>query len=119
MLQSCLDEVLAKDAFHAGLEAVKGLAQRLRDMTGLHGDGARLVDDALSLGSSGVPTLAINSLVTASEQDEQKGLAMVLKGLFALYRNPLAHDPRAFRVVTDEELLELLTTLSMTSRWRR
>ncbi|MEV5485666.1 TIGR02391 family protein [Streptomyces sioyaensis] len=31
-------------------------------------------------------------------------------------RNPTAHEPRLHRTVTDEELLELLTTLSMVHR---
>jgi hypothetical protein len=30
-----------------------------------------------------------------------------------MFRNPTAHDPRITRIVTDDELLELLTTLSM------
>lgn len=38
---------------------------------------------------------------------------MLIKGLGSMYRNPTAHDPRLRRSVTDEELLELLTTLSM------
>ncbi|MET9453376.1 TIGR02391 family protein [Streptomyces cinerochromogenes] len=41
---------------------------------------------------------------------------MLLKGLGSMYRNPTAHDPRLRRPVTDEELLELLTSLSMIHR---
>ncbi|MFD9132833.1 TIGR02391 family protein [Streptomyces bottropensis] len=48
--------------------------------------------------------------------DEQKGLASLVKGLFSMYRNPAAHEPRLHHTVTDEELLELLTTLSMVHR---
>jgi hypothetical protein len=33
-----------------------------------------------------------------------------------MFRNPVAHDPRLRRTVTDDELLELLTTLSMIHR---
>ncbi|MER6958875.1 TIGR02391 family protein [Streptomyces sp. NPDC000618] len=40
----------------------------------------------------------------------------MVKGLFSMYRNPAAHEPRLRRTVTDEELLELLTTLSMVHR---
>lgn len=60
--------------------------------------------------------LAINSLSTPSEESEQKGFATLVKGLFGMYRNPVAHDPRVTRTVTDDELLELLTTLSMIHR---
>lgn len=40
----------------------------------------------------------------------------MLKGIFAMFRNPVAHDPRAIRIVTDDELLALLTMLSMVHR---
>ncbi|WUY09346.1 hypothetical protein OG771_39785 [Streptomyces anulatus] len=33
-----------------------------------------------------------------------------------MYRNPATHDPRLHRNVTDDELLELLTTLSIVHR---
>lgn len=116
VLRYCADEVLAKNWFHASLEAAKGLAQRLRDLTGLTGDGAKVVTTALSLGRSGVPLLAINSLQTESDRDEQTGFVNLLQGLFGMYRNPVAHDPRCLRTVTDDELLELLTLLSAVHR---
>jgi len=116
VLDSCTTEVLAKNAFHASLEATKGLAQRLRDLTGEDGDGAAIVDAAISLGRGGTPRLAINSLRTSSERDEQTGFANLLKGIFGMYRNPVAHDPRGLRAVTDDELLELLTMVSMAHR---
>lgn len=47
---------------------------------------------------------------------QQKGFANLLKGISGMYRNPTAHDPRARGTVTDAELLELLTTLSMVHR---
>lgn len=116
VLDSCTTEVLAKNAFHASLEAAKGLAQRLRDLTGEEGDGAAIVDAAISLGRGGTPRLAINPLRTSSERDEQTGFASLLKGIFGMYRNPVAHDPRGLRAVTDDELLELLTMVSMAHR---
>lgn len=116
VLAACTDELLAKNSFHGSFEAIKSVADRLRMLSGLSGDGARLVDATLSLGTSGKPTLAINSLQSDSDRDEQVGFATLLKGLFSMYRNPLAHDPRSQRTVTDEELLELLALLSMVHR---
>lgn len=116
VLQYCTVELLQKNAFHASLEATKGLAQRLRDMTGHRGDGSKVADAVLALGKTGRPILAINGLRTETERDEQTGFLNVVKGLFGLYRNPVAHDPRARRVVSDDELLELMTTLSMLHR---
>jgi uncharacterized protein (TIGR02391 family) len=112
----CTIELLKKDAFHASSEAVKGVMQRLRTLSGRDGDTAVLVDDVLSLGQHNQPVLAINSLATITDRDEQKGFVNMLKGLSSMYRNPTAHDPRVLRNVTDAELLELLTTLSMVHR---
>lgn len=116
VLRYCSVEVLKKAYLHACLEATKSIFDRLRRLTGATRDGARLVDDALALGKSGLPGLAINSLETQSEKDEQTGLANVVKGLNGLYRNPTAHDPRMKRSIDQEELLEVLTMVSMVHR---
>lgn len=109
-------EVLERNAFHAVLEASKSVPDRLRRMAGLQGDGAALIDATLTLGASGTPRIRINTLATASERDEQTGFATLIKGLLGMFRNPVAHDPRMSRTVTDEELLELLMIVSMVHR---
>lgn len=116
VLRYCSVEVLKKAHFHACLEATKSIFDRLRNLTGAAGDGAALVDATLALGKSGVPMLAINSLQTQTEKDEQTGLANLVKGLNGLYRNPTAHDPRLSRSISEEELLEVLTMVSMVHR---
>lgn len=116
VLRYCSIEVLKRAHFHACLEATKSIFDRLRNLTGASGDGAALVDAALALGKSGTPMLAINSLRTQTEKDEQTGLANLVKGLGGLYRNPTAHDPRLNRSVSEDELLELLTMVSMVHR---
>ncbi|SIM26583.1 Protein of uncharacterised function (Hypoth_ymh) [Mycobacteroides abscessus subsp. abscessus] len=116
VLRYCSVEVLKKDHFHACLEATKSVFDRLRTLTGAQGDGASLVDTALALGRSGVPLLAINSLTTQTERDEQTGLANLIKELNGLYRNPTAHDPRLNRLISEAELLEVLTMISMVHR---
>lgn len=116
VLRYCSVEVLKRAHFHACLEATKSIFDRLRNMTGASGDGASLVDMTLALGKSGTPALAINSLRTQTERDEQTGLANLIKGLGGLYRNPTAHDPRLSRSLNDEELMEVLTMVSMVHR---
>lgn len=115
VLRYCTLEILAKNPFHASLEAVKSVADRLRQLTGERLDGARLVDAVLMPGQ-GTARVAVNANSSGPELDEQKGLANLVKGLFSMYRNPAAHEPQLHRTVTDEELLELLTTLSMVHR---
>ena len=116
VLRYCSSEVLERNPFHATLEAAKSVPDRLRTVTGLSGDGATLVDEALAIGQRGTPRLAINGLATDSERDEQRGFATLCKGLLGMYRNPTAHDPRISRPVTDDELLEVLMVISMVHR---
>ncbi|MFS0216131.1 TIGR02391 family protein [Corynebacterium striatum] len=113
VLTYCEEEVLRHGYLHAVLEASKSVFQRLRDMTGLELDGSALADAALSV-KSGV--LAVNSLDTATEENEQTGMCSLVKSISGLYRNPTAHDPRLYRRVTETELYEALTLLSYVHR---
>jgi uncharacterized protein (TIGR02391 family) len=91
VLKYCRTELMQDNYFHAVFEATKGLAQRLRDMSGVHGDGATLVDRTFSVES---PLLVMNTLQSETEKSEHKGFAALLKGCFAAVRNPLAHEPK-------------------------
>jgi len=91
VLKYCTAELLQDNYFHAVFEATKGLAQRLRDMSGVHLDGAALVDKVFSIER---PILAMSALQTETEKSEHKGFAMLLKGCFGAVRNPLAHEPK-------------------------
>jgi len=91
VLKYCRPELLQDNYFHAVFEASKGLAQRIRDLSGVQADGAALIDKVFSIEK---PILAINSLRTETERSEHKGFALLLKGCFAAVRNPLAHEPK-------------------------
>ncbi|NJD65685.1 MAG: TIGR02391 family protein [Chloroflexi bacterium] len=91
VLKYCRAELMQDNYFHAVFEATKGLAQRIREMSGAELDGAALVD---SVFSSERPLLAFNALRTETEKSEHKGFATLLKGCFAAVRNPLAHEPK-------------------------
>jgi uncharacterized protein (TIGR02391 family) len=80
VLRACRAELLQENYFHVVLEATKSIAQKLRDRTGLIGDGAELADASLSLGKHKMPLLAFNSLRTDSEISEQNGLLHLIKG---------------------------------------
>jgi uncharacterized protein (TIGR02391 family) len=77
--------------FHAVFEAAKGLAQRIREMSGIQADGPALIDRVFSIEQ---PILAFSTLQTDTEKSEHKGFAALLKGCFAAVRNPLAHEPK-------------------------
>lgn len=91
VLKYCRTELFQDNYFHAVFEASKGLAQRIRDLSGIQADGATLVDKVFAIEN---PVLAINSLRTETEKSEHKGFAALLKGCFAAVRNPLAHEPK-------------------------
>ena len=116
VLAFCRAELIADDYFHAVFEATKSVAEKLRNKTGLTADGAPLVDEALSLGKAGHPRLAFNSLQTESERSEQSGLANLIKGIFGAFRNTTGHAPRIHWHVTEQDALDVLTTLSLIHR---
>lgn len=91
VLKYCRVELMQDNYFHAVFEAVKGLAQRIRDLSAVQLDGAALVDRVFAIER---PILAINLLQTETEKSEHKGFALLLKGCFAAVRNPLAHEPK-------------------------
>lgn len=91
VLKYCRTELMQQNYFHAVFEATKGLAQRIRDMSGVQADGPALVDRVFLVEQ---PLLAFNTLRTETEKSEHKGFAALLKGCFAAVRNPLAHEPK-------------------------
>ncbi len=91
VLKYCRTELLHDNYFHAVFEATKGLAQRIRDKSGVDADGSALIDRVFSIEC---PIIAINTLQTETEKSEHKGFAALLKGCFAAVRNPLAHQPK-------------------------
>lgn len=116
VLKYCTAEVLQKNNFHAALEACKGLAQRVRDMTNRTDDGHELFTAAFAC-KRATPLLKLNSLSTDTEKGEQTGFMNLLIGLFGMYRNPTSHDPRLIRQetrpISEQELLDLFTTISL------
>ena len=109
VLQFCREELLQENYFHAVFEATKSVAQKIRDKTGLTGDGADIVDKAFGVSA---PLLAINTLRTETEQSEQKGFANLLKGMFGTFRNPTGHAPKITWPIKEEDALDLLSMLS-------
>lgn len=112
----CRSELLADNYFHAVFEATKSVADKLRRRTSVTSDGAILVDEALALGKAGYPRLAFNSLSNDSEKSEHSGLMNLIKGIFGAFRNTTAHTPRVHWPVSEQDALDILTTLSLVHR---
>jgi len=110
VLRYCNSELLQDNYFHAVFEAVKGVADRIRETTGLIEDGAELLDKAFSVES---PLLVFNSLRTDTEKSEQRGFINLLKGTFGMFRNVTSHAPKIKWPIYEEEAFDLLTLVSL------
>jgi uncharacterized protein (TIGR02391 family) len=77
---------------HAIRDAMAVVTEVLRDKSGLDGDGDKLVGAALGFSQGKPPRIKINKLQTQTEQDMQRGLMLILKGMYALVRNPRTHE---------------------------
>ncbi|HOO56473.1 MAG TPA: TIGR02391 family protein [bacterium] len=113
VLKFCRAEYLQQNYFHCVLEASKSLAQKIRDKTGLTGDGAELVRPAFSLKN---PLLALNALSTDTEKSDQSGFSNLLTGIFGTFRNVTAHGPKIHWAVNKQDALDALTIISYAHR---
>lgn len=109
----CRAELVDENYFHAVLESIKGVAQRIRDLSGLTTDGAELVNSAFSVKA---PVLTINLLTTETEISEQKGFSNILVGLFGAVRNPTAHAPKISWPMTEQDALDVMSLISFIHR---
>jgi uncharacterized protein (TIGR02391 family) len=120
VLKACRAELLEENYFHAVLEATKSVAEKVRQLSGLTLDGSELVDEAFGMRDrdrrSRTPILALNTLRSISEQSEQRGMMHMMKGIFAVFRNPTAHELKARWAVDEQEALDLLTMVSVVHR---
>ncbi len=116
VLLFCRAELLQENYFHAVLEAMKSVASKIRNLSGLTSDGADLVTRAFALGKTGQPLLAINPLRTDTEKGEQRGFVNLLVGLFGVFRNPLAHAEKIYWPMGEQDALDILGLVSLLHR---
>lgn len=115
VLRFCRAELLQRNYFHAVLEATKSVADKIRKLSGLAGDGGELVQAAFGQGQAG-PILAINALATDTERTEQRGFVSLLVGLFGTFRNPTAHEARIYWAIDEQDALDILSLVSLVHR---
>ncbi|HLO58624.1 MAG TPA: TIGR02391 family protein [Bacteroidales bacterium] len=110
IFEYCNSELITENYFHSVFEAVKSIAEEIRKRTNLTLDGAELMEKALSITN---PLIKINSLQTETEKSEQKGFSNLIKGVFGMFRNSTAHTPKVIWIITEDEALDIMTTISL------
>jgi len=110
----CVKDYLQKDYFDAVFEAAKGLAERVRQITGLTTDGGKLFQEAFSTKD---PFIFFNSLKSESEISEFVGLKELLEAIYHLVRNPAAHTPKINWKVDENKALDVLTLISFAHKY--
>lgn len=110
----CIKDYLQKDYYDTVFEAAKGLAERVRQITGLTTDGGTLFQTAFSKND---PYLFFNSMQTDSERSEFTGLKELLEAIFHLVRNPAAHTPKINWKVDEGKALDILTLISFAHKY--
>lgn len=113
VLKFCKAELVSDNYFHAVLEAMKSITDKLRARTGLSGDGIRLIDQVLMVNP---PRLAINNFQTESEKSEQRGFANLVKGVYGMFRNPTAHEAKINWKIRKSDAEDLLSIASLIHR---
>ncbi|QHQ63402.1 TIGR02391 family protein [Anaerocolumna sedimenticola] len=105
---------MREDYYDAVFEAAKGLAERVRQITGLSSDGGELFQKAFAKGD---PYLFFNSMQTDSEKSEFTGVKELLEAIFHLARNPAAHTPKINWRVEETKALDILTLISFAHKY--
>lgn len=116
VLRFCREELLQDNYFHAVFEAAKSIADKIRNLSDLEGDGSLLVDKAFGKGARDFPLLVFNPYRTETDRSEHVGIMNLMKGLFGLFRNTTAHAPRISWVVSEQDALDMLTLASLLHR---
>lgn len=110
----CIADYLREDYYDAVFEAAKGLAERVRQISGLTTDGGMLFQTAFSKSN---PYIFFNTMMTDSERSEFIGLKELLEAIFHLVRNPAAHTPKLNWKTNETKALDILTLISFAHKY--
>ncbi len=110
----CIEDYLRADYYDAVFEAAKGLAERVRQISGLTTDGGTLFQTAFSQNK---PYIFFNAMKTESERSEFVGLKELLEAIFHLVRNPAAHTPKVNWKTDETKALDILTLISFAHKY--
>lgn len=113
ILKVCKPELMADNYYHAVLEAAKGIASKIRNLSGFTEDGSRLASKAFG---GETPSLAINALNSESQWSEQSGFLNLLQGVFLAFRNPIAHELKNEWPLNEQDAIDIMSLISYLHR---
>jgi uncharacterized protein (TIGR02391 family) len=113
IFEYCKAELLAQNYFHSVFEAVKSIAETIRQRTSLNLDGSELIDASFSIKN---PLIKINDLSTDTKESEHKGFSNLIKGVFGMFRNTTAHAPKIVWDINESDALDIMSTISLIHR---
>ncbi|MCH3973652.1 TIGR02391 family protein [Bifidobacterium tibiigranuli] len=111
LFRYCDEELIGRSLFHAITEASKSIPERVRNITGLAGDGAALYDGVFGSNRE-LPLWTINAYESESDISEHRGFKNLLIGIHGHFRNPRAHTNR---ILQDEALIDFYDAFSLFS----
>lgn len=114
VMKYCMADYLRQDYYDVVFEAAKGLAERVRQITGLTTDGNKLFEAAFSTKD---PYLFFNGLQTESEKNEFNGLKELLIAIYHFVRNPIAHTPKINWKTEENKVLDILSLISFAHKY--
>ncbi|WP_100065139.1 TIGR02391 family protein [Miniphocaeibacter massiliensis] len=109
ILNLCNPEIVEENYFHLILEASKIPLNKVRQLTGSKSDGNTLIIDSFNHKK---PLVVLNSLSTQSEKSEYFGLKALLNTIVYFYRNPKAHELKAYNPSSSEDAIKALLMIS-------
>jgi uncharacterized protein (TIGR02391 family) len=113
VIKFCKAELLADNYFHAVFETTKSVADKLRVLSGSIADGNDLIDSIFAVNN---PVLIINNFTSDTDKSEHKGFANLLRGLFGMFRNTLAHAPKIHWEMKEQDALDIMSLASLCHR---
>lgn len=114
VMKYCSKEYLNEDYFHACFEAVKGVYDRIRSLTGLTDDGNDLLNKVFK---NDKPLIIINSHSTESEINDFIGLKSLLLFLNKSVRNTSAHNTRLNNEIEFDRALDIFVCVSLANKY--
>lgn len=93
---------------------MKGICDRVREISGLNLDGNDLIQTVFSIKNI---YIALNSLRTSSEQNQQNGLKEIILGLIHMVRNVTAHELRIRWDINENDAIDILQQVSFVHKY--